>query len=118
MADIHVALKDNNSVASAIFENSTSPGVILRGQIDQITGRILVDLVGGSGGSGYQAPLSGTVDGTNTIFVWATAPKAIVVDQGRTMQATNSTPDSSANWTGTTTTTLAIAPTFDIFAVA
>lgn len=51
MADLHVALKDGNSVASSTFESSSTPNLILRGQIDQITGRILVDLAGGGSGS-------------------------------------------------------------------
>lgn len=50
MGDTHVALKDGNSVASAIFESSTQTGVILRGKIDPATGRILV--VGAGGGTG------------------------------------------------------------------
>lgn len=66
--------------------------------------------------SGYQAPLSGIVNGVNQTFVWATAPNVIIVDQGRAMQKTNS--DLSVNWTGTTTTILTIAPTFDIYATA
>lgn len=69
-----------------------------------------------SSGSGYQAPLSGVVDGSNTIFTWTTAPKAIVVDSGRVIQKT--AVNGEQNWTGTTTTTLEIAPTTDIFAVA
>lgn len=71
---------------------------------------------GSGGGSGFQQKTSGTVDGSNTVFVFATAPKAISVDQGRVMQATST--DGTVNWTGTTTVTLKIAPTFDIFGVA
>lgn len=69
-------------------------------------------------GGGYQVPLSGVVDGVNKTFVWSTAPSAICVDQGRVMQKTNSSPDLTANWSGTTTTILAIAPTFDIYSIA
>lgn len=69
-----------------------------------------------SSGSGYQAPTSGVVDGVNKTFVWATAPNVIVVDQGRGMQKTSS--DTTANWTGGTTTILAVAPTFDIFSTS
>lgn len=65
------------------------------------------------GGSGYQVP-TGTVNGTNQTFTWATAPNVIVVDQGRAMQKVSS--DGTVNWTGTTTTILSIAPTFDIYA--
>lgn len=67
------------------------------------------------GGGSYQQPTSGVVNGVNTVFTWATAPNVIVVDQGRTMQKTNNG-DGNANWTGTTTTTLQIAPNQDIFA--
>lgn len=69
----------------------------------------------GGGGGSFQQPTSGVVNGVNTVFTWATAPNVIVVDQGRTMQKTNNG-DGNANWTGTTTTTLQIAPTSDIFA--
>lgn len=69
-----------------------------------------------SGSTGFQQPTSGTVNGVNAVFVWATAPSVIVVDQGRPMQKVSS--DGTINWTGTTTTTLAVAPNFDIFASA
>lgn len=67
---------------------------------------------GGTGGSSYQQPTSGAVDGTNTVFTWASAPSVIVVD-GLPRQKTQS--DGTVNWTGTTTTPLAIPPNFDIF---
>lgn len=69
----------------------------------------------GGSGSGFQAP-TGTVDGSNKIFVFATAPNAICVDGGRAMQKVSS--DGTVNWTGTTTVTLSVAPDFDVFAVA
>ncbi len=64
--------------------------------------------------SGYQAA-TGTVNGSNTVFDFTSAPQAIVVD-GQLLQKTAS--DSTVNWTGTTTITLLVAPTRDIFAVA
>lgn len=67
-----------------------------------------------SGGSGYQAA-TGTVDGSNKVFTYATAPSAVVVD-GLTLQKTAK--DGTNNWSGTTTITLLVAPTFDTFAVA
>jgi len=76
------------------------------------------DITFSSSGSSFQVPISGIIDGVNTVFVWATAPNALVVDQGRAMQKTNSSPDLNPNWTGTTTTTLQVAPNFDIFAIA
>lgn len=69
---------------------------------------------GGGGGSGYQAA-TGTVDGSNTIFVFATEPTAISVD-GQSLQKTSS--DGTVNWTGTTTITLTVAPNRDIFGTA
>lgn len=66
--------------------------------------------------SGFQQPTSGAVNGTNKVFVFATAPNVIVVDQGRPMQKVSS--DTTVNWTGTTTVTLAVAPNSDIFATA
>lgn len=80
MADTHVALKDGNSVASAIFESSTSAGVILRGQIDPATGRILVTTSGGgSGGTGTWYSVSGTIDGVNTTFTIAVSPASDIL---------------------------------------
>ena len=58
---------------------------------------------------------TGTVNGSNTDFTFTTAPQLISVDQGRFMQKTSS--DGTVNWTGTTTVTLTVAPTFDIFGV-
>jgi hypothetical protein len=43
------APRDQNHVPAVLFESSTSPGTVLTGKIDQITGRILVDSAGGSG---------------------------------------------------------------------
>lgn len=70
----------------------------------------------GTGGSGYQAPTSGVVDGSNAVFVWATAPNAIVVDGviKRKLQSDGIT----TNWSGTTTTTLTVAPNFDVYGIA
>lgn len=67
-------------------------------------------------GSGFQVPTSGTINGINATYVWATAPNVIVVDGGRAMQKISS--DGTVNWTGTTTTVLTIAPTFDVFSPA
>jgi hypothetical protein len=63
---------------------------------------------------GYQTA-TGTVNGSNTSFTFAVAPNVISVD-GVILRKTAS--DTTANWTGTTTITLLIAPNFDIFGVA
>lgn len=67
------------------------------------------------GGSGYQAPLTGGLSGTNK---WTTAPNVIVID-GIPRQKIQT--DGTIMWTGTTTTTLTTntpVPTFDIFSSA
>lgn len=71
-------------------------------------------VTGGSGGSGYQAPLTGGLTGTNT---WSTAPNVLVID-GVPRQKVQT--DGTVMWTGTTTTVLTGAPlpTFDIFSSA
>lgn len=69
-----------------------------------------------SGSSGYQVPTSGLVNGTNTVFTWATAPNVIVLDNGNAMNKVSA--DGTVNWTGTTTTTLNQAPNTNIYATA
>lgn len=75
---------------------------------------VRVDATGG-GSSGYQAPTSGTVDGSNTSFTFTTAPNVLSID-GVPKQKTSS--DGTVNWTGTTSVSLTIAPNFDLFAIA
>lgn len=81
-------------------------------KFNALTGQL--DLVNTSTGSssGYQAPLSGGLTGTNT---WTTAPKVIVVDNVPKQKVNT---DGSVNWTGTTTTVLALAPNYDLYALA
>lgn len=75
-----VALKDVNSVASAIFESSTTPGLILRGKIDEITGRVLVDNSGSGGSALAQETATGTVDGSNVTFGLVNQPVNVFAD--------------------------------------
>lgn len=96
--------------------SSADSTLVLNAVIDNITGRLLVDIAGGGGGSGFQIPI-GTVDGSNRIFVFATAPNAIVVD-GATLQKTEQGSLLTGNWTGTTTVSLLVAPTQSVFATA
>jgi hypothetical protein len=83
--------------------------------ITTVNGVKSISSTGGGGGSGYQTPISGVVNGSNKTFVWAVAPNVIVVD-GVPINAISS--DGSPNWTGTTTTVLTIAPNNNIFATA
>lgn len=112
MADTHVALKDANSVASAIFESSTSPGVILRGKIDEITGRILVDNSGG--GSGFtELTATGTVNGINRNFTFTQEPTYVVADGAVYKKLDN---NGGVNWSWSVlTATMTIPPTSIIF---
>lgn len=78
--DTHVALKDGNSVASAIFEDSSTPGSILRGQIDEITGRILVDSTGGGGGGVGIITVTGTINDSNVSFTAGSQPTVLDIN--------------------------------------
>lgn len=66
-----------------------------------------------SSGGGSILSATGSVNGSNKVFVFSRAPSMIVVDQGRPMQKVSS--DGTVNWTGTTTVTLDVAPNSDIF---
>ena len=113
MSDTHVALKDANSVASAIFESSTTPGQILRGQIDPVTGRILVEASGGTGFTLLSA--TGSVNGVNKAFTFTQLPTYIVSDGAIYQQTDN---NSNVNWSwnsGTLTATMTIPPTSAIW---
>lgn len=68
--------------------------------------------ISGGGSSGFQRPLSGSLNqGT---FTWATAPNSITVDN-LTLQKTST--NGQVNWTGTTTTALTVFPTQDVFSL-
>ncbi len=82
---------------------------------DDLANNATIVTVSTSAGAGYQQPTSGAIDGSNTVFAFATAPNAIVVD-GVSLQKVAA--DTTVNWTGTTTITLSVAPNFDIYGVA
>jgi hypothetical protein len=75
-----------------------------------VFGNWVISSTGSSGGVILSA--TGTVNGSNTVFVFSSAPSMIVRD-GMMMRQTSS--DGTVNWTGTTTITLAVAPNFDLF---
>lgn len=107
--------RDQNfvTVLAGVTNDSDLDVTMLR--VDPISKRLLVAATGGSSGSGFQQPTSGTLNqGT---FVWATAPNAIVVD-GATYQKTDQA--GNTNWTGTTTTVFTNIPwpTISIFSVS
>lgn len=49
MSDLNILPKDQNFVRAAGFESDSTPGLVMAGQIDEVTGRILVDNAGGGG---------------------------------------------------------------------
>ena len=58
------APRDDNAVPTAIFAQQGAVSFVAPGQIDQITGRILVDISGGTNTSGTEIP-TGTIDDTD-----------------------------------------------------
>lgn len=72
--------------------------------------------IAGSGSFTVFVPTSGTVNGSNTVFTFAQAPKVVILDNATVMNKQNITPDATVNWTGSTTITLTQAPNFNIYA--
>lgn len=106
------AARDQNSVTTLLGVSNVdgvTPTVVYA---DPVTHRLLVDS-SGSGGLNLLTTAS-TVNGSNTSFIFTTAPKIVFVDQIPKQKVSS---DGTVNWTGTTTITLAIAPTFDIYAL-
>jgi hypothetical protein len=66
-----------------------------------------------SGGSFSLMVPTGTVDGSNTSFVFTSAPSVIVLDNANIMNKQSS--DGTVNWTGTTSITLTQSPNSNIF---
>lgn len=77
MAD---APRDNNHVPAALFEIDGLAGQVMPGQIDVVTGRILVEGGGSSGSTlAYETP-TGTVNDSNVTFIVLHEPLYIVVN--------------------------------------
>ena len=109
-----IAKRDQNDVPvlTGITDDAFQEIRMLR--VNPVTGRLLTTGTV-SGASGFQSPLTGSVDGSNQTFTWTTAPNAICID-GLVYQQTQQ--DGTVIWTGTTSTVLSIAPNFSVFAVA
>ena len=76
MANVN-APRDDNAVPTAVFAQQGATNLVAPGQIDQITGRILVDVTGGvsiSTSTLNQEVPSGTVNGVNTVFTVLNVP--------------------------------------------
>ena len=112
MSNTVTARRDENSVPSLLAVSSVDGVSLVELWANPSTHRLLVELIGGSG-SGLQFPLTGSVNGSNQTFTWATARNVLVVD-GAPLQATEQ--GGTVNWTGTTTTVLTVPPNNSIFA--
>lgn len=66
-------------------------------------------------GAGGLISYTGAVDGSNTVFVFSAEPTIIYIDGVPTQKVSS---DSTENWTGTTTVTLANAPQSDLYATS
>lgn len=81
MADENILPRDQNHVATAGFESSSTPGLVLPGQIDEITGRILVDNSGGGSGTVTSVSVV-TNQGVSGSVATATTTPAITLSLG------------------------------------
>lgn len=80
---------DDNYVPTALFAVSSAPTTVAPGRIDQVTGRVLVDL-GGNTGTSVEIP-TGTVNGVNTVFTVTNLPIWMEVS-GQTMVSQTTDP--------------------------
>lgn len=60
------AVRDKNFVPSATFEVDGVPGTVMAGQIDQTTGRILVDVAGGLSTTNFKTETFTSTNGQTT----------------------------------------------------
>ncbi len=108
----HTIQDEGISLAARTKLNFVGAGVAVT---DDVGNNATLVTISTSAGAGFQAPSSGVVNGTNTVFVFAVAPNAVSVD-GVSLRKVAS--DTTVSWTGTTTITLSVAPTFDIYGIA
>lgn len=89
--------RDGNFVPAALFQiDGAARGQLMPGQIDQSTGRILVDDAGGVSSTLTQETPTGTVDGSNNVFTVLNTPVFVVVD-GQTRPLVASINDINGN---------------------
>lgn len=81
--DTNILPKDQNYIRAVGFESDTTPGLVLAGQIDEATGRILVDNAGGGAGTGTVTSVSVvTANGVSGSVATATTTPAITLTLG------------------------------------
>lgn len=106
--------RDDNHVPAAGFESSTTAGLVLPGQINEITGRILTSMSGGGGGGSVQTVsvatangFAGTSDGdtVDPILTLTTSITGILKGNGTAISAAVANTDYQVPITLTTTGT-------------
>lgn len=100
-----------------LINKQTAPSLVLTttgtsGPATYINGTLNIPQYTSGSGISILVP-TGTVNGSNTTFVWSAAPNVIALDNGNFMNKVSS--DGTVNWTGTTTTVLNQAPNFNIY---
>lgn len=108
------APRDGNFVPAALFQiDGEARGQLMAGQIDQLTGRVLVDVSGGGSTLTQETP-TGTVNSSNNVFTVLNTPIFIVVD-GMTRPLVNNINDINGNGftysAGTITVNSLVPPT-------
>lgn len=108
------APRDDNFIPAALFQiDGEARGQLMAGRIDEITGRILIDLSGGGSNLTQETP-TGTVDSSNNVFTVVNNPVFIVVD-GMTRPLVNNINDIGGNGftysLGTVTVNSLVPPT-------
>lgn len=103
---------DANSRQGLTAASNVDGLTIVRLWADPTTHRLLVD---NAGSSITQLTATGAVNGVNAVFTFVSTPTFIVSDH-LWYKTTNK--NGSTNWTGTTTVTMTIPPTEDIFGVS
>lgn len=115
-ANRNIAINGNTSVLSRYTDINLKAGsnVTLTYATNQTTKYtdITISATGGGGSFSVQVP-TGTVNGVNRSFTFATEPQIIALDNMNVMNKVSS--DGTVNWTGTTSVTLTQAPSFNIF---
>lgn len=74
--DTNILPNDQNFIRAAGFESSSTPGLVMAGQIDEITGRVLVDSAGGSGTVTSISQGTGLLLSTNPLIATGTVSLA------------------------------------------
>lgn len=92
--------------------DSAVKGIIAGSNITITSSGGIYTISASAGGGSSFLTATGTVNGINLAFTFTSAPSVIFVD-GAPMQKTSS--DGTSNWSGTTSVTLSIAPSFDVF---